>query len=71
MKCSGGTKLNKSILKIPNLNNDVNLFSRMYIACQAREGDMDSLTHENYPWPPALASNGIMHCTNKSDLISC
>ena len=62
----------KSTSKIPNLNNDVNLFSRMYIACQARESDMDSFfTYENHPWPPSLASNGIMHSTNKSDLMSC
>ena len=44
----------------------------MYIACQARESDMDSFfSHENHPWPPSLASNGIMHSTNKSDLMSC
>ena len=72
MTYSGETKQSKSTLKIPNLNNDVNLFSKMYIACQDRESDMDSFfTHENHPWPPALASNGIMHCTNKSDLMSC
>ena len=72
MKSGGGTRQLKTTSKIPNLNNDVNLFSRMYIACQSRECDMDSFfTHENHPWPPALASNGIMHCTNKYDLIGC
>ncbi len=44
----------------------------MYIACQARESNTDSFfSHENHPWPPSLASNGIMHSTNKSDLMSC
>ena len=27
--------------------------------------------HENHPWPPVLASNGIMHSTNKSDFMDC
>ena len=27
--------------------------------------------HENHAWPPSLASNGMMHQTNKSDLMGC
>jgi hypothetical protein len=72
MKSGGEKNQLKSTSKIPNLNNDVNLFSRMYIACQVRESDMDTFfKHGNNPWPPSLASNGIMHSTNKSDLMSC
>ena len=67
---SSGKKPSKSTSKISNLRNDVHLFSRMYIACQARESDMDAFfEHENHAWPPSLASNGIMHQTSKSDLM--
>ena len=65
-------KETKSATKISNLNSDVNLFSRLYIASQTRDCDMDNFfAHENHPWPPSLASNGIMHSTCKSDLIEC
>ena len=59
-----------SATKLSNLNNDVNLFSRLYIASQTRDSDMDNFcAHEHHPWPPSLASNGKMHSTCKSDLI--
>ena len=31
----------------------------------------DFFAHENHPWPPSLASNGIMHSSKKSDLMDC
>ena len=31
----------------------------------------DFFMHENHAWPPLLASNRIMHHTNKSDLMEC
>ena len=62
----------KSATKISNLCDDVNLFSRMYISCQARDSDMDAFfMHENHAWPPSLASNRIMHQSTKSDLMEC
>ena len=48
--------------KVSNLQNDVQLSSKMYISCPARDSDMDA-------WPPSLTSNSIMHQTNKSDLM--
>ena len=67
-----GKKSTKSTSKICNLQTDVHLFSRMYISCQTRDSDMDAFfEHENHAWPPALASNGIMHQTSKSDLMEC
>ena len=69
---SGFAKKSKTHSKISNIQNDVNLFSRMYISCQARDSDMDAFfAHENHAWPPSLASNGIMHHTSKSDLLEC
>jgi hypothetical protein len=38
---SGKKKTSKSSMKTVAMKNDV-LFSRMYIACQSREGDLDS-----------------------------
>ena len=32
---------------------------------------MDTFFKNENAWPPSLASNGIMHQTNKSDLIEC
>ena len=44
----------------------------MYISCEARDSEMGILfAHENHPWPPSLASNGVMHQTSKSDLMEC
>ena len=71
---------NSSLGKVPastasevsNRQNDVRLFSRMYISCQARNSDMDAFfSHENHAWPPSLASNNNMHQTTKSDLMEC
>ena len=62
----------KSRSKVTNLKTDVQLFSRMYLSCQAREGDMDAFfKHENHAWPPSLASNNTIHQTSKSDLLPC
>ena len=42
----------------------------MYIACQSRDGDLDTFfEHENHAWPPSLASNDRMNQTAKSDLV--
>ena len=44
----------------------------MYVKCQASGSDMDTFfKHENHAWPTSLAFNGIMHQTNKSDLMEC
>ena len=64
--------MSKPSARINNLHRDVNLFSRLYIASQTRDSDMDDFfAHENHPWPPSLASNGIMHSSKKSDLMDC
>ena len=42
------------------------LFSRLFIACQSREGNLDEFfPFENQPWPPSLAQSGKLrsrHC---------
>ncbi|KAG0716069.1 hypothetical protein GWK47_010495 [Chionoecetes opilio] len=62
----------KASNKTKGLKNYVELFSRMYISCQSRDGDLDTFfEHENHPWPPALADNNEMRQTAKSDLMTC
>ena len=59
-------------MKLANVKSDVDLFSRMYISCQVRDGDLDAFfEHENHAWPPALADNNTMRRGTKSDLTSC
>ena len=59
--------------KVLGLKSGVKLFSRLYVACQTRTGNMDEFfSHENQPYPPALSNNGgSMRHSVKSDIISC
>ncbi|CAG2234958.1 unnamed protein product [Mytilus edulis] len=57
--------------KISILKSDVSLFSRLYISCQTRGGDLeDFFAHENNINPPALSQHGKMRLGTKSDLLS-
>ena len=57
--------------KAQSLKHDVDIFSRMYVSCQVRGGDMDTFfKHENQPWPPSLAEQDNMRLPNsKADLL--
>ena len=58
--------------KLPGLKNDRALFSRLYIASQTREGDVDEcFRHENQPIPPALSNEGLLRTGEKRDLLDC
>ncbi|XP_063958716.1 uncharacterized protein LOC135154779 [Lytechinus pictus] len=64
----------KSLVKMTNMKSNVELFSRMYISCQARDGDIDTFfEHECHSWPPALAENidTMRPPTSKADLVPC
>ena len=51
---------------------DCHLFSRLYIACQSREADLENFfKHENQPEPPSLSSQGRIRLGTKSDLLYC
>ncbi len=59
-------------LKLSTLKSDCNLFSRLYIACQSRDGGLDEFfVHENHSLPPALSQGGNLRFGTKSDLLSC
>lgn len=55
-------------MQISMLKHDVELFSRLYIVMQHREGDMGTFfRHEN---PPSLSDMGKLQSGKKSDLLS-
>ena len=54
------------------LKRDCHLSSRLYIACQSREADLEQFfTHENQPEPPSISSQGRIRLGTKSDLLHC
>lgn len=56
--------------QISVLKNDCNLFSRLYISCQSRDGNMEEFfKHENQACPPSLSSGGNIRIGQKSDLL--
>ena len=49
---------------------ELQLFSRLYIACKNRDGNLEEFfRHENQPWPPSLADRGQMRKGQKADLV--
>jgi len=58
--------------QVASLKNDCSLFSRLYIASQIRDGDLDKFfKHENQAYPPALSQLGKLRTGTKSDLLCC
>ena len=59
-------------LQVSSLKSDVSLFSRLYIACQSRDGNLDEIfRHENQACPPSLSQHGKLRSGNKADLLHC
>ena len=55
-----------------SLKSDVGLFSRLYISCQTRDGNLEEFSyHKNQAYPPALSDCGKLHLRTKSDLLTC
>ena len=66
------TQVSSAKNKISIMKADCALFSRLYIGCQTREGDLDEFfQHENQSFPPSLSLNGLLHFGAKSDLLQC
>ena len=54
------------------LKEDCALFSRLYIACQNREGNVENFfKFENQPWLPSLSHMGHLRGGTKADLVKC
>ena len=58
--------------QLSSLKNDCSLFSRLYVASQIRDGDLDKFfEHENQSCPPSLSDMGKLRHGTKSDLVDC
>ena len=54
---------------IETLKSDCQLFSRLFIGCQSRDGNLDDFfSHENQSNPPSLSCMGKLRQGNESDL---
>ncbi len=57
-------------LQLLSLKNNCSLFSRLYIASQTRNGDLDDFfSHKNQACPPVLAKNGSIRDGDKAELL--
>lgn len=66
------SRVTKGKQQLSSLKNDMELFSRLYIGCQTREGNLDEFfRHENQACPPSLSDGGSLRIGTKSDLLSC
>ena len=58
--------------QVTSLKTNCTLFSRLYIACQARQSNLDSFfEHENQACPPSISDMGQLRQGSKSDLMEC
>lgn len=65
-------QISKASLKLTAVTSDRYLFSRLYIASQQRNGDLEEFfKHENQPYPPSLSEFGNLRFGKKPDLIAC
>ena len=64
--------LSKEKMQAAVLQDDCNLFSRLYISFQTRSGDLDaSFSHESQATPPSLSIGGEIWQDTKADLLEC
>ena len=62
--------LKERSLHVSSLKNDCSLFSRLYNACQTRDGNLQDFSHhENQPCPPFLSQLGKLRLGTKADVI--
>ena len=55
-----------------DIKHDRSLFSRLYVACQVRDGNLEEFfSHENQSYPPSLSDRGKLRFGKKSDIIHC
>eukprot|EP00794_Sanderia_malayensis_P011452 gene11452-12649_t len=59
-------------LKVASLQSDCSLFSRLFIACQTRDGNLDAFfKHQNQSCLPSLSQHGKLRSCKKADLLEC
>ena len=58
--------------QVASLKTNCTLFSRLYIACQPRQSNLDSIfEQENQACPPSISDMGQLRHGSKSDLMEC
>ncbi|KAJ8394425.1 hypothetical protein AAFF_G00046360 [Aldrovandia affinis] len=58
--------------QLASIKNDRELFARLYIGCQTRDGNLEEFfRHENQACPPALSDGGSLCTGTKYDLLTC
>ena len=63
-------KRNPSLLAVQSLKSDRELFSRLFISCQTRGGDLETFFHyENQAAPPSLSEYGKQQRADKISLL--
>ena len=67
-KCAKPKSKTKTDTRLKAARSDAALYSRLFIACQNRDGDLDKFfSHENQGAPPSLSDNGNLRpAKNKS-----
>ena len=59
-------------IQIASLKSNCSLFSRFYVSCQVRDGDLEAFfCHENQAFPPALSQFWELRTGTKSELLPC
>ena len=62
----------KAKLQASSLKTDCSLFSRLFISCQVRDGNLDDFfQYENQLYPPSISDFGSLHSGTQSDLLGC
>ena len=58
--------------KISHFKQHADLYGRAFVAAESRGLNLaDFFAYESSPYPPALATHGIMHSCTKCDLMAC
>ena len=69
---TGSRKKTAKASTVKSMKSDIQLFYKMYISCQVRDGDLGTIfEHENHAWPSSLAENIKMRLGSKADLLKC
>ena len=57
---------------VSSLKSDRNLSSRLHVASQFRDGNLnDYFSHKNQPCPPSLSARGKLKLGTKSEIVRC
>ena len=60
----------KGSLQLLSMKSDCNVFSRLCLACQARDGDVNKFVcHGNHPCPPSLSLGGKLRLGSNTDAL--